>query len=51
MKLRIIFMLLMTIFLGCSGGSNETQEVSSSSVSPQPRVANESVRPPKLPNI
>ncbi len=52
MKLKIIILLVFTtFFLGCSDGSSSSKEGQNSSVTPQPSVEDETVRPPKPPSI
>ncbi len=52
MKLKaIIVMVFITFFIGCSDNSGESKENQSSSITPQPNVEDEAVRPPKPPSI
>ncbi|MEA2099531.1 MAG: hypothetical protein U9P72_05300 [Campylobacterota bacterium] len=49
MKLKTtILMVLIVFFIGCS---DEDIEIMDSSITPQPSVEDESVRPPKPPSI
>ncbi len=51
MKLKtILFILFVALFMGCGSESNSVQ-TQDSSISPQPNVENEAVRPPKPPAI
>ena len=47
----IIFIAVITFFIVCGDSSNSTNVSSDTSVTPQPSVTDESVRPPKPPSI
>lgn len=47
----IIFTIFMIFFTGCYDSNNDSNEIQNSSITPQPSVTDESLRPPKPPSI
>lgn len=52
MRLKLMILIsIVGLFIGCSEEVHKSSNTQSSSITPQPSVEDESVRPPKPPSI